>query len=150
MKTLCIVPCGNRKIWDKNPNAGPTKAEHGYIGPFAKKCREYAMRFYPSSWCILSAKYGFLFPNDIVPGPYNVSFNNPKTKPITTKELSAQVMEKNIDNYDRIVILGGKNYVEMANEVFSSKEILTPLSECKGVGYMMGKLNDSIKRGVPL
>jgi len=80
MKTLCIVPCGNRKIWDKNPNAGPTKVEHVYIGPFAKKCREYAMRFYPSSWCILSAKYGFLFPNDIVPIPYNVSFNEPRDK----------------------------------------------------------------------
>ena len=43
-----------------------------------------------------------------------------------------------------------KNYEEMANEVFSSKEILTPLSDCKGIGYMMSKLNDSIKRGVPL
>ena len=62
MKTLCIVSCGNRKIWDKNPKAGPTKAECVYIGPFAKKCREYALRFYPSSWYILSAKYGFLFP----------------------------------------------------------------------------------------
>lgn len=27
MKTLCIVACGKRKIWDKNPIAGPTKAE---------------------------------------------------------------------------------------------------------------------------
>jgi hypothetical protein len=150
MKTFCIVPCGNRKIWDKNPKAGPTKAEYVYIGPFAKKCREYAMKFYPSSWCILSAKYGFLFPNDIVPGPYNVSFNDRKTNPITTKELSAQVREKGLDNYGRIVILGGKTYVEMANEVFSSKGILTPLSNCKGIGYMMGKLNDTIKRGVPL
>ncbi|OQB71648.1 MAG: hypothetical protein BWX89_01764 [candidate division TA06 bacterium ADurb.Bin131] len=150
MKTLCMVPCGNRKIWDKNPKAGSTKAEYVYIGPFAKKCREYAMRFYPSSWCILSAKYGFLFPDELVTGPYNVSFNDPKTNPITTKELFAQVKEKGLDNYDRIVILGGKNYVEMANEVFSSKEILSPLSDCKGIGYMMGKLNDSIKRGVPL
>jgi hypothetical protein len=150
MKTLCIVPCGNRKIWDKNPNAGPTKAEYVYVGPFAKKCREYATRFYPSSWCILSAKYGFLLPNDIVPGPYNVSFNDRKTNPITIKELSVQVKEKELDNYERIIILGGKNYVEMANEVFLSKEILTPLSGCRGIGYMMGKLNDAIKRGVPL
>ncbi|PNR88048.1 hypothetical protein X925_07365 [Petrotoga sp. 9T1HF07.CasAA.8.2] len=150
MKTLCVVPCGNKKIWDKNPNAGPTKAKYVYIGPFAKKCREYAMRFYPSSWCILSAKYGFLFPNDIVPGPYNVSFNDRKANPITTKELSAQVKEKELDRYGQIVILGGKNYVEMANRVFSSKEILTPLSNCKGIGYMMGKLNDAIKKGVPL
>ena len=55
-------PMWNRKIWDKNPKAGPTKAECVYIRPFAKKFREYAMRFHPSSWYILSAKYGFLFP----------------------------------------------------------------------------------------
>lgn len=55
-----------------------------------------------------------------------------------------------MDNYERIVILGGKTYVEMANEVFSLKEILTPLSESKGIGYMMGGLNDAIKRGIPL
>ena len=60
-----------RKIWDINPFAGPTKAKYVYVGPFAKKCKEYAQKFYPSSWCTLSAKYGFLFPNDIVPGPYN-------------------------------------------------------------------------------
>jgi len=38
----------------------------------------------------------------------------------------------------------------MLKEVFSSKEILAPLSECKGIGYMMSKLNDAIKRGVLL
>ena len=91
-----------------------------------------------------------MFPNDTVPGSYNVSFNNKKTNPIITKELSAQMIERGLDNYERIVILGGKNYEEMANEVFSSKEILTPLSDCKRVGYMMSKLNDSIKREVPL
>lgn len=34
---LCIVPCGTKKIWDENPNAGPTLAKDVYIGPFAKK-----------------------------------------------------------------------------------------------------------------
>lgn len=150
MKTLCIVPCGSRKIWDKNLNAGPTKARQVYIGPFAKKCKEYAEAFYPSSWCILSAKYGFLFPDDIVPGPYNVSFNDKKTKPITMKELHVQVTGKRLDEYDKIMVLGGKNYVEMVAEVFSTKKILTPLSDCKGIGYMLGRLNDAIKRGVPL
>jgi len=150
MKTLCIVPCGNRKIWNKNPNAGPTKAEHVYIGPFAKKCREYAKRFYPSSWCILSAKYGFLFPDDIVPGPYDVSFNKLKTNPITIRELSAQATEKALHDYNKIVVLGGKNYIEIVKEVFSAKKVIAPLGDCKGIGYMMGKLNDAIKRGVPL
>ena len=77
IKVLCIIPCGNRKIWDKNPNAGPTRAKDIYIGPFAKKRKEYAEKFYLSSWCILSAKYGFLFPDDIVPGSYNGSSGLP-------------------------------------------------------------------------
>jgi len=62
MRTLCVIPCGKTKIWDKKPDAGSTNARDVYIGPFAKKCREYAEKFYSTSWCILSAKHGFLFP----------------------------------------------------------------------------------------
>ena len=118
MKVICIIPCGNRKIWDKNPNAGPTRARDVYIGPFAKKCKEYAEKFYPSSWCILSAKYGFLFPDDIVPGPYNVTFNDKRTNPISVEELSKQVKEKGLDRYEKILVLGGKKYVSMVRKVF--------------------------------
>lgn len=50
MKTLYIVACEKRKIWDKNPNAGPTKAECVYIGSFDKRCIKYAKRFHPLSW----------------------------------------------------------------------------------------------------
>jgi hypothetical protein len=149
MNTLCIVPCGNRKIWDKNPNTGHTKARYVYIGPFAKKCREYAEIFYPFSWCILSAKYGILYPDDIVPSPYNVSFNNKKTNPITVEGLSVQILERGMDKYNDIVVLGGKNYVKIINAVFLTKEIRTPLSDCKGIGYMMGLLDGAIKSGVP-
>jgi len=49
MKTLCIVPCGKAKIWDKNPKAGPTMAKQVYTGPFAKKCQEYAELYYPDT-----------------------------------------------------------------------------------------------------
>lgn len=150
MSTLCIVPCGNRKIWDKRPEAGPTNAQHVYVGPFATKCREYALRFYPSSWCILSAKYGFLLPSDLVPGPYNVSFNKKSTNPITMQELSHQLITKGLDQYSTIVVLGGKNYTKIASEVFYNKEILAPLADCKGIGYMMGKLNDAILSGKPV
>jgi hypothetical protein len=150
MKTLCIVPCGKRKIWDGEPEAGPTKARCVYIGRFATKCREYAEEFYPTSWCILSAKYGFLFPDDIVPGPYNVSFNSKSTNPISLSELSCQIIKKGLNTFDRIVVLGGGNYVNMIKAVFSQKEIHTPLSGCHGIGYMMRKLKGSIQRGVPL
>lgn len=150
MKTLCIVACGKRKIWDKNPNAGPREAKYVYVDSFSRKCIKYAKSFYPSSWCILSAKYGFLFPDDIVPGQYNISFSDKKSNPITLKELSSQILEKGLDDFERIVVLGGKNYVDIVKNVFMEKEIRTPLSKCKGIGYMMGKLNDALNKGIPL
>jgi len=143
-KVLCIIPCGNRKIWDKNPNAGPTRARDVYIGPFAKKCKEYAEKFYPSSWCILSAKYGFLFPDDMVPGPYNVTFNDKRTNPISVEELSKQVKEKGLDKYEKILVLGGKKYVSVVRKVFSKKKVYVLLEGYKGIGYMMNRINKAI------
>jgi len=150
MKALCIIPCGNKKIWDKKPGLGPQKARNVYIGVFATKCKEYAERFYPSSWVILSAKYGFLFPEDIIPGPYNVSFNKKNTNPITVKELRIQAERKGLYEYEKIIVLGGKKYTQIVKDVFSGKEIYTPLADCRGIGYMLSKLNDAIKKGVPL
>jgi len=150
LRTLCIIPCGKRKVWDKNPNAGPNKARYVYIGSFATKCREYAEKFYPLSWCILSAKYGFLFPDNIVHGPYNASFKHKRTNPVSIEELIHQVIQKRLDAFDRIVVLGGRNYVNVIKEVFKKKNIHTPLDDCQGIGYMMRKLNDSIERGIPL
>jgi len=152
MKTLCIVPCGDRKIWDEEPNAGPTKAKYVYIGPYAKKCIEYAEKFCSSScssWCILSAKYGFLFPDDIVPEPYNVTFKKKDTNPITVDELSKQAKEKGLILYDKIIVLGGENYSKVIKEVFCGKDIYEPLNGLK-IGQRINKLNDAIKRGVPL
>lgn len=143
MSTLCIIPCGNKKIWNVNPDTGPTKARNVYIGGFAKKCREWAETFYPNSWCILSAKYGFLFPDDIVPGPYNASFKDKNGIPI--HELEEQVEDYGLDVYDEIVVLGGKFYVNTIKRIFKTKKITTPLDGCKGIGYMMKKLKDEIE-----
>lgn len=144
MKNLCIVPCGSKKIWSKNPEAGPAKARNAYIGPFARKCQEYAEKFYPNSWCILSAKYGFLLPDDVVPGPYNVSFKDKVTNPISLKDLLKQAKEKKLNKYERVIVLGGKNYVKIVEQVFIRKAVLNPLSGCKGIGYMMSRLNDAV------
>lgn len=150
MKTLCIVPCGIKKIWDVSPMVGQCKAKDVYLGPFAKKCREYAATFYPTTWCILSAKYGFLFPDDIVPGPYNVSFNKKKTNPITVSELKQQAIEKDLCRFNVIVALGGKKYTSIVEDTFSDKNVLTPLIGCKGIGYMMGKLNKAISMNIAI
>jgi hypothetical protein len=98
MNTLCIIPCGKRKIWDKHPEAGPTKTKNVYIGPFAASCRRYA------EWCIISAKHGFLFPEDVVPGPYEFTFSKPKTNPITIGELKTQATKKGLEKYQSIIV----------------------------------------------
>lgn len=110
MKTLCIIPCGKAKIWDKHPDAGPTKAMDVYTGPFARKCQEYARKFYPNSWFILSAIYGFLKPCDVVPEPYNVSFKHKKSNPINLEKLKVQAAKRRFGRYGRIVVLGGTTW----------------------------------------
>lgn len=150
MKSLCIIPCGKKKIWDKNPYAGPVEAKDAYIGPFSIKCKEYAEKFYANSWCILSAKYGFLFPKDKIPGPYNVSFNDKRTHPIDAEELILQIEQKGLNSYERIVVLGGKSYTMMINNSFNDKIIHSPLPAYKSIGYMMHHLNKSIKNGCEL
>ena len=144
MKSLCIIACGKKKIWDKNPKAGPIKAENLYTGPFTTKCIEYAKKADFDSWCILSAKYGFLFPEEVVPGEYSECFHNKTSNPITLKELFLQIKSKKLDKYEKITILGGNYYYDMVKILFSEKEICNPLKGCKGIGHMMKKLNELI------
>ena len=150
MHSLCIVPCGNRKIWGKYPDKGATKAKDVYIGPFTSKCGKYAMHFYPDSWYILSAKYGFLHPDDIIPETYDVTFNDKSTNPITIKELIKQASTKGLNKYNEIVIVAGEDYAKTVRQVFTSKNIRTPLKGCLGIGYMLQQLNDAIKNDMGL
>ena len=144
MKSLCIIGCGKKKIWDKNPEAGPVKAEDLYIGPFTRKCIEYAKKGDFDLWCILSAKYGFLYPDEIVHGPYSECFHVISSNSISLEELSLQLNDKKLDEYEKITVLGGKYYLGMVSKLFHKKEIYNPLNGCKGIGHMMKKLNDLI------
>ena len=133
MRTLCVVPCGKAKIWDKYPKAGPREAREVYTGSFAKKCREYAERFYGEEYVILSAKYGFLRPDEVIEGTYNVSFNDPKSKPIGVRALKEQAREKGLLGYERIVVLGGKNYQGMAEETCPDPALAPFLGDTYGL-----------------
>ncbi len=144
---LCIVPCGSMKIWRRCPYAGPTKARDAYIGSFARTCIEYAERFYPNSYVILSAKYGFLFPDEIIPEDYNVTFNDPKTNPITVEELRKQAVEKGLMKYDEIVVVAGSNYVNIVKRVFPDKKIIAPLRGLGGMGSMISAMKKAIREG---
>ena len=92
------------------------------------------------------SKYGFLFPDELIPGPYNVSFNNPQTSPIGITELSAQVKRKRMNRFERIIVLAGKSYVKIAEKIFEAVRLETPLHGCRGMGYMMKRLNELIEK----
>ena len=149
MKNLCIVPCGKRKIWNdkRKRDLGSVEAKYAYTGPFSTKCREYAEKFYPREWCILSAKYGFVLPEEMISGPYDVSFNDKKTCPITIDELMIQIRQKKLDEIENVVVLGGKRYAAITEKVFLGKSVSNPLANCRGLGYMMQKINQAIRNG---
>lgn len=124
-RVLVIVPCGGLKVWKKNPNHGPCRAESAYVGPPFKVNRKFAERF-GDSWIILSAKYGFIEPAVIIPRDYNVTFKKPSTRPITLEELTNQAKEKGLLAYNYIVALGGEAYCSNIEQVFRQSKLSCP------------------------
>lgn len=120
--TLVIVPCGLGKVWDADPQQGPAPAREAYTGPPFKVNRAYAER-HGDRWVILSAKYGFIPPDFMLPGPYNVTFKRRATGPVEVTTLIDQIREQRLHESARVVGLGGKEYraaIEAAFAPFGS------------------------------
>ena len=141
---IVVVPCGKSKIWDKDPNKGPTKAKEVYLGAPFKVNREYAEK-YSNRWVILSAKYGFIEPNYVIPKNYNVTFNDLTTNPISVKQLKKQVLNLFLD-YTKAIVLGSTIYSEMVKEAFSGTavKICSPVAGLP-IGKALGKVKTAIR-----
>ncbi|WP_174613054.1 DUF6884 domain-containing protein [Virgibacillus ihumii] len=150
MKQLSIIPCGRKKIWDRYENIGAVQASDAYIGTLHHLCRNYAEAF-TDDWVVLSAKHGFLFPEDIVPGQYNVTFNQKSDEIITNHKLREQVQKKQLDQYDMLVILTGKKYKPVINSAFNKDQPRTyPLLQYSGIGYMQQALKQAVQDNEPI
>jgi hypothetical protein len=136
IKILVVIPCGSSKIWSKMPKSGATRAEEVYIGSPFKVNRTFARKF-ADKWVILSAKYGFIEPSFVIPENYNVSFNEPTTKPISLGELKAQAKKKGLENYDVVTALGGKDYTEIVKKVFRRRAKVFAPTEGLPIGKAM-------------
>lgn len=147
---LCILPCGMKKIWDVAPEAGPTAARSAYVGSLHKACRNYAEAFC-DQWVILSAKHGFLLPDDIVPGNYDLGFQHKDQVIVTVEQLKRQLAEKRLDRYSDVIVLGGRKLVRVLSDVLDpgACTVHLPLRDCKGIGYMLQKLNRAVELGRP-
>ncbi|MBD1381366.1 DUF6884 domain-containing protein [Metabacillus arenae] len=142
-KRLCIIPCGKRKVWDKYPALSSVDAEKAYIGIFHKLCQKYARTFF-DTWVILSAKHGWLLPEDEVPGNYDLTFNLKGESGISKEKLLEQAISKNILHIDEVVVLGGKKFQPIVNFVFKDIKVTFPLKGCRGIGEMQQQLKSAI------
>lgn len=100
-------PLRQEKIWDVQPDTGPVRAEDAYLSPFHQACERYAKTFF-DEWVILSAKHGFLRPDDIVSENYDVTFGTGHPEIMTTEELRRQFCERGFSDIEELVMLGGK------------------------------------------
>jgi hypothetical protein len=149
MPVLIVVPCGMRKIWDSRPDAGPTKAEDAYIGLPFKTNKAYAERF-GDRWVILSAKYGFIDPEFVIPENYDVTFKRPQTNPVTVEKLRMQIREKGLDRFDKVVVLGGRDYTETAKRAFQNFKVrITAPTLGLRLGEAMEKVRKAIEDNTP-
>jgi hypothetical protein len=116
---ITIIPCGARKLPYK------TQAQEMYIGSYAIMCRRYAKKLgYP--FFILSAKYGLLYPTDIIE-PYSLTLG--QVGSITPKEVKLQAISLGIIN-ESCIAIGGKRYTDLCKAIFSNCQ--TPLQNIKG------------------
>ena len=145
--TLVVVPCGKRKIWDRYPSAGPTKAQDVYIGAPFKVNREYAEK-YSNRWVILSAKYGFIDPGFVISRDYDVTFKDASTNPISERALKEQIKRKALHSFDTVVVLGGRDYADVVYNAFGGLKVRVkaPVAGLP-LGRAMGAVRKAIDEG---
>ena len=144
---LVVVPCGKAKIWQKHPNAGPTSAELAYTGAPFKVNREFA-KAKGDHWVILSAKYGCIEPDFLIPEDYNVSFRDRRSHPIEINALQKQIGEAKYDRFDQVIALGGREYTAKVRAAFDGTSVVveTPV-EGLPIGKMMRKTKELTRMG---
>jgi len=150
MNEVCIIPCGNKKIWSIEPSRREVEAKEAYIGTFHRLCKSYADHFF-DDYLILSAKHGFLRANDLVDGSYDVNFSMNTKEVITIEELKTQFSNKGLNTYDRFVVLTGKKYFPILDQtVRAETELIFPLLNCSGIGFMQRELKQAVENNIPL
>lgn len=151
---LVVIPCGKRKVWQDDPNAGPTPASLAYVGGFFLMNKRYA-EVAGDAWLILSAKYGLIQPDFVIPEDYNVSFNRRASRPVCVETVRAQAAALHLEQYDRITVLGGKLYRSILEQAVAPRPVECPFSGSMGqvmrqIKVFLDKMNAGLPAGQTL
>lgn len=144
-----IVPCGRSKIWNREPNRGPTRAADAYTGTLFSLNRAYAEHF-GNNWLILSAKYGFISPDFEIPENYEVTFSRKSTNPISNERLRQQIEEMQLNRYPVVIGLGGAAYREAVSAAFLPHQarLIFPFAGLS-IGRMLQATKRALEQGHP-
>jgi len=148
---LVIIPCGAGKIWDKNPHHGMCLAKDTYTGSPFRVNRKYAEKF-GEKWMILSAKYGYIEPEFVIPGDYNVTFKDPRTNPVAVPALIQQIQEVGLNRFPQVIGLGGIEYRDRIRDSFKPYNISVqfPFADLGlRIGETMSLIKKSVDQGMP-
>lgn len=127
---LVIVPCGATK------EPIPSPAGQLYRGTYHRLgLRAAAALTGPESVRIMSARHGLLNLHTIVE-PYNLRLGQPGA--ITTDQLRDQAADQGLLDRPDVVLFGGRDYVELAQQVWPHAR--TPLAGARGIGEQQQRL----------
>lgn len=149
-RTLVVVACGSKKVWDESPRAGAVQARNVYVGRFFSLNRAYAERF-GTDWAILSAKHGLVRPTDRIGSNYDVRLGRHKGV-LSGSGLRRQVVSNGYHSFARVVVLGGRHYGQAISDAFvgTGIAVLRPLERYAGIGYMSAAVQSALVSGSPL
>jgi hypothetical protein len=116
---VLIVPCTQEKVWDIEPNSGPTAAKDAYVKAAFTQWRRYAEDS-GCPWFVLSTKYGLLEPDEPVPGAYNVPISAALQDPRLARRLAEQAKRIDFSRFERVVLLDWERFEPLVRAAVGS------------------------------
>jgi len=134
---LVITSCTKEKIgYDKNTKA---RAKDMYRGRLFKAVKDFCAtkKF---DYVIISAKYGLLFPEEVIEGYEKMLRTKEDIEEIRPK-VEAR-LKKILDKYDKIILVMGSKYIQVLEKIIDDRFFHV---RSKGYGDLTGKIGKAAK-----
>jgi len=135
-RVLVITSCTKEKIGYTSKVKAPAK--NMYRGPLFRLVKEFC-EINNFDYVIISAKYGLLFPDDIIEGYEKVLKTKKDVGAI--RPIVEERLKKILDKYEKVVVIAGTNYLKVLENVINDK-----FYQVRGKGY--GDICSKVKKAL--
>lgn len=134
-KILVITNCSKKKL------QSPTVAQNLYQGLFFRNVKTFSKRM-QFDLCIISAKYGLLNSDEIIE-PYDKTIKSKKDI-LELKENVSGKFDKLLNEYDKIIFIMAKNYLEIFKSYLDNSKIICAIDHRGSGGFL--QLTSKLKK----